>query len=245
MKNIITLLLFIPLLASCATMPDYLARLNVIRQKKLPEMELQLARTDLQMGAPMYIRIFKEEGVLETWVRNDPTGLYQPFRTYKICKYNPTLGPKMERGDLQSPEGFYDVTEDRLWPGSQYHLALNVGYPNAYDESYGYTGDKLMIHGGCKSEGCFAMTDESIEEIYLLAEQSLMNGNEAVPVHIFPFRMTEANMRRYKNSAWMPFWSELKQGYDLFETNKFPPNVIAENGQYIFVPQAFIYAWAQ
>lgn len=244
MKNLLLLLLFIPVLTACSSMPDYMARLNAIRSQKLPELTTQLAAADLKPGSPMYVRIFKEEAELEVWVRNDPTGLYQPFKTYKICSQGPFLGPKQQRGDKQSPEGFYDVTQDRLWPGSQYHLAMNIGYPNSYDLQLGRTGDKLMIHGGCKSEGCFAMTDEAIEEIYLLAEQSLLAGNDEVPVHIFPFRMTEANMKRYKNSEWANFWAEMKQGYDLFEQNKFPPNVVASNGHYMFAPQVFIYAGA-
>lgn len=244
MKNLLALLLSVPLLASCASMPDYLARLNLIRSEKLPVLENQLAMKDLESGAPMYIRIFKEEGELEVWVRNDKAELYQPFRTYEICKMSGLLGPKQQRGDMQSPEGFYDITEDRLWPGSQYHLAMNVGYPNEYDRQHNRTGDKLMIHGGCKSEGCFAMTDESIEEIYLLTEQSLLAGNKSVPVHIFPFRMTDANMKRYESAEWMPFWQNMKQGYDLFEANRFPPSVIANAGHYIFAPQVFIYAGA-
>lgn len=243
-KKLLALITIIPLLASCASMPDYLARLNMIRSQKLPQLTTQLAAADLEPGAPMYIRIFKEEGELEVWVRNNETVLYQPFKTYKICAQGPALGPKQQRGDLQSPEGFYAVTQDRLWPGSQYHLAMNIGYPNEYDQQHNRTGDKLMIHGDCKSEGCFAMTDPGIEEIYLLAEQSLLKGNDSVPVHIFPFRMTDANMKRYNDQPWMPFWENLKQGYDLFEENRFPPNVVAQGGEYLFAPQVFIFAGA-
>jgi murein L,D-transpeptidase YafK len=243
MKKLLALFLCVPLLSACSTMPDYLARLNLIRSEKLPVLETQLAAKNLESGAPMYIRIFKEEGELEVWVRNNEAELYQPFRTYQICQMSGLLGPKQQRGDKQAPEGFYDITQDRLWPGSQYHLAMNVGYPNEYDRQHNRTGDKLMIHGGCKSEGCFAMTDDKIEEIYLLAEQSLLQ-NDTVPVHIFPFRMTDANMKRYQGSEWSPFWQNLKQGYDLFEENKFPPNVVANAGHYIFAPQVFIYAGA-
>ncbi len=244
LSNLLALIFCLPLVASCAGMPDYLARLNLIRSEKLPALTSELAAADLKPGAPMYIRIFKEEGELEVWMRNDPTGLYQPFRTYRICKEAANLGPKQTEGDMKSPEGFYDVTQDRLWPGSQYHLAMNIGYPNAYDEQHGRTGSKLMIHGGCKSEGCFAMGDNAIEEIYLLAEQSLLAGNDSVPVHIFPFRMTKANLNRHGDSRWLAFWENMKQGYDLFETHKFPPRVVAENGHYLFAPQAFIFAGA-
>src|SRR5262245_25634818 len=102
-KNLLTLALCVPLLAACAGMPDYMARLNFIRSQKLPQLETELAAADLEPGAPMYIRVFKEEGELEVWVRNNTNELYQPFRTYKICAQGPALGPKQERGDLQSP----------------------------------------------------------------------------------------------------------------------------------------------
>ena len=225
-----------------ACVPAHIARLNSIRVQKLPILETQLAAADLEAGDPLYVRVFKEEGVLETWVRNRDTGFYQPFKTYEICRYSGTLGPKLMRGDMQAPEGFYDVTEEQLFPQSKYDLAMNIGYPNVYDEFLARTGDRIMIHGGCKSEGCFAMTNEGIEEIYLLAEQSLRGGSESIPVHIFPFRMTDENMRLHGNSKWTPFWKNLKQGYDMFEQSHYPPRVAAQGGEYLFMPQGFAYA---
>ena len=52
-------------------------------------------------------------------------------------------------------------------PRSLYHLAFNIGFPNAYDSANGHTGSSLMVHGDCKSVGCYAMTDAYIEEIYI------------------------------------------------------------------------------
>ena len=43
-----------------------------------------------------------------------------------------------------------------------------MGYPNAYDRSHGRTGAHLMVHGACSSRGCYAMTDEQIQEIFAL-----------------------------------------------------------------------------
>src|SRR5690606_11897951 len=142
---------------------------------------------------------------------------YHLYKTYPICKWSGSLGPKLVEGDKQAPEGFYDVTTDWLWPESQYHLAMNIGYPNQYDRTHGRTGSYIMIHGKCFSEGCFAMKDRPIEEIYLLTEQSLLAGNHNVPIHIFPFRMTDENMARHADSVWMPFWRNLRQGYEWFE----------------------------
>lgn len=223
----------VPLLGGC--IPAHIAKLNFIRTEKLPVIKSELAAAHFAPGAPLYIRIYKEEGILETWLRNEQTGLYQPYKAYPICKYSGTLGPKMQEGDMQAPEGFYSVTPDRLWPQSVYHLAMNIGYPNEYDAEHGYTGSKIMIHGDCVSHGCFAMTNPGIEEIYLLTEQSLAhNSMEAVQVSIFPFRMTTANLQAHQNSRYLPFWLNLKEGHDYFERNRVPPLVSVRNGRYVF-----------
>ena len=91
-----------------------------------------------------------------------------------------------------------------------------------------------MIHGNCVSIGCYAMTDKYIEEIYTLVQAALKNGQAFFRVHIFPFRMTEQNMLKYKVSKWIDFWKNLKQGYDYFEIKKIPPNVTVKNRKYIF-----------
>ena len=103
-------------------------------------------------------------------------------------------------GDKQAPEGFYRVSNTQMNPNSNYYLAFNLGYPNAYDRAWQRTGDALMVHGKCKSVGCYAMTDALIEEIYTLARESLKGGQESFEVHAFPFRMTEANMARYQGN---------------------------------------------
>lgn len=91
-----------------------------------------------------------------------------------------------------------------------------------------------MVHGGCVSIGCFAMTDEKIEEIYELVERALDEGEERVGVHIFPFRMSAEEMERYRSHRWFDFWSNLKEGYDYFETHRIPPQVKTRRKRYIF-----------
>jgi murein L,D-transpeptidase YafK len=235
-------------LSGCVT-DSVMAKLNAVRGRVMPGLEKQYAATDLRLGAPAYVRIFKEEGILETFVRNDQTGRYDPFRTYDICGYSGYLGPKVRSGDKQAPEGFYDVTLERLFPQSKYHLAMNIGYPNEYDAAHGRTGNALMIHGTkdgkCFSEGCYALKNADIEDLYIFIEQSILAGNPDVQVHIFPFRMTDANMARYAAAGaeeWMPFWMNLKQGYDLFEQNRVPPTVGVRDRSYVFMPQIFRYA---
>ena len=135
------------------------------------------------------------------------------------------LGPKIMEGDLQSPEGFYKVSARQMNPKSQYHLSFNLGFPNAFDKSYNRTGTFLMVHGKCKSVGCFAMTDVLIEEIYALAREAFAGGQKAFEVQSLPFRMTPANMQRFRRHDAYNFWRNLKQGYDAFEATQLPPKI--------------------
>lgn len=205
-----------------------------------------------QIGSPVFVRIFKREGVLELFVRQ--SGRYALKKTYHICKMSGRVGPKVKNGDYQAPEGFYSVTARQLNPKSQYHLAFNVGYPNAFDRQNGRTGSAIMVHGDCVSIGCFAMTNKGIEEIYGYVAAALKNGQREVPVHIFPFRMTESAIARESGGGfaalfaardadstggttqWSEFWREIKKGYDLFERTGEPPLAYACKGHYAFSP---------
>jgi murein L,D-transpeptidase YafK len=118
-------------------------------------------------------------------------------------------------------------------PNSQYYLAFNLGYPNAYDRSLQRTGDALMVHGKCKSVGCYAMTDALIEEIFGLAREALKGGQESFEVHAFPFRMSDENMARYKDNPNYTFWQTMKQGYDYFEKYRLPPAIAVCDHKYV------------
>jgi murein L,D-transpeptidase YafK len=144
------------------------------------------------------------------------------------------LGPKLAEGDAQAPEGFYEVTPRALNPNSAFHLSFNIGYPNAFDVANGRTGSWIMVHGGEASVGCFAMTDALVEEIYLVTEAALQKGQPAVPVHVFPFRMTEERMRAAGESEWLPFWENLREGHEHFELSHVPPVVRVEETHYVF-----------
>jgi murein L,D-transpeptidase YafK len=196
-----------------------------------PAMQL-LSAKGLQAQSPIFVRIFKEESELEVWKSRDD-GRFHHFKTYPICTWSGDLGPKQTVGDRQSPEGFYAVANSQLNPRSQFHLSFNLGYPNAYDRSLGRTGDALMVHGDCKSVGCFAMTDGLVEEIYALAREALAGGQKQFAVHIFPFRMTRENMQRHQSSQWISFWKTLKDGYDTFEISRQVPSVAVCNRSYV------------
>lgn len=182
----------------------------------------RLSNAGLQLGAPVMIRIFKAESELEVWIKKGRT--FEIFATYPVCYWSGSLGPKLREGDRQTPEGFYTVTEDLLHHGDRWRRSLDVGYPNIFDRINGRSGSVILVHGGCDSSGCFAMTNAVNSEIYDLVAAALRSTSH-VPLQVFPFRMTDANMAANAGSCWAAFWRDLKEGYDSFERTNLPPQV--------------------
>ena len=195
--------------------------------KKVP-----LEKVGAQLGSPIYMQIFKAEKILELWVKVGKK--YKLYNTYPIVKTSGELGPKEYEGDRQNPEGVYLVNIKNLNRFSKYHLAINIGYPNRLDRNLGRTGSDIMIHGSNKSIGCFAMSDEAIEDIYPIVYTALDLKQKYFQVAIYPFIMSEQNMQDYQLHPWYPFWENLKEGYDIFEKEKVPPKVSVKDGRYIF-----------
>ncbi len=200
-----------------------------------PALKEALAAKGLQYGAPIFIRIFKDPGVLEVWLESSD-GTFVNFKNYNICTFSGNLGPKLRDGDKQSREGFYYVSHRRLNPWSKFHLSLNLGYPNKYDQFHNRTGSALMVHGNCVSIGCYAMTDAYIDEIYALSVAALEAGQPFFRVHSFPFKLESERLSKYSASPWYSFWLNLKEGYDYFNDHKRPPDVDVFDGEYVFGP---------
>ena len=116
-------------------------------------------------------------------------------------------------------------TPGALKPDSKYHLAFNIGYPNALDRALGRTGEFIMVHGNCVSVGCFAMSDALIEEVYAFVRDALAAGQPSVPVHVFPFHMTAENMKRHADNPARDSWEPLQEAYADFATSREPPRV--------------------
>ncbi len=202
--------------------------------RQLPEKILATFRAkDMDKNAPIMARIFKEENTVEIW-KQKRNGRYDIVATYPICKWSGKLGPKYTEGDRQAPEGFYTVRPSQMNPKSGYHLSFNIGFPNAYDRVNGRTGANLMVHGACSSSGCYSMTDPQIEEIYAFGRDAFQGGQTEFQIEAFPFRMTAANMARYRNDPNYDFWKMLKVGYDNFEITKVPPKVDVCEKRYVF-----------
>jgi len=199
-----------------------------------PALERDLAAAGLHFGDPVFIRALKQERELELFVRNRETAKFDLFRTYKIAGMSGNSGPKTAEGDSQVPEGFYFVPPSAMNPNSQFHLSFNIGYPNEFDRAHQRTGSAIMVHGNRISIGCLAMTDEKIEEIYTLCAAAHQGGQAYFRVHVFPFRLTAERIETLAVFNWKDFWLNLKEGYDLFEKNRIPPEVSVVGGRYQF-----------
>jgi murein L,D-transpeptidase YafK len=202
----------------------------------LSRLEERLEQRGLKIGAPLFIRIFKAESELEVWLRQGDH--FVLLDTYPICHWSGTTGPKLSEGDMQNPEGFYAVGTRQLHRSGRWPRSFNLGYPNRYDRALLRTGSYILVHGGCSSSGCFAMTDPVMDEIYKLARAALRAGQSRIHVHVFPFRMTEPNLAAQAESPWMEFWQDLKQGYDAFAATGLPPRVSVCERHYVVEPAA-------
>lgn len=215
-------------LAACGSAPEIPAAEQPLALETLD----LLGKKGMALEKPIFVRIFKEESELEVWKARDD-GRFYHFKTYPICNWSGDLGPKVAKGDKQAPEGFYTIASTQMKPDSNYHLAFNLGFPNIYDRANDRTGEYLMVHGKCKSAGCYAMTDALVEEVYALARESFRGGQTSFEVHAFPFRMTDEKLARFKKHKWYAFWSTMKQGYDFFESNRVPPTVAVCERKYV------------
>src|SRR5690554_3362072 len=189
----------------------------------------------------MLIRAFKAHNELEIWVKNNDDDTFTLFKDYSICALSGTLGPKRWEGDLQVPEGFYFISDFN--PRSDFHLSLLLNYPNYSDLLLGNKqtpGGAIYIHGGCMTVGCLPMTDQGIKEIYTLSLVAKLNGQNNIPVHVFPIRFNKVGInflgREYgRDQDRQKFWINLKAGHDYFERHKkIPPVMYNQEGKYIF-----------
>ncbi|WP_156453110.1 L,D-transpeptidase family protein [Polycladidibacter stylochi] len=213
------------------------ANLAEVTESQLPKIKTILAQNGLTYPAKIYIEITKQPAELRVYASN--TERYSLITEYDICTYSGQLGPKLKEGDRQAPEGFYNITPQQLNPKSSYHLAFNLGYPNAFDRQNGRTGSYLMVHGNCLSIGCYAMGNEQMEEIYLYVSMGLEaltasqpEKKPQVPVTIYPFALTDENMQRFQTNPNIAFWQQLKKGYDFFRQHHKPANMTAKGGRY-------------
>lgn len=209
--------------------------------RKTDTLKKQFAAAGLQWPAKqIYIRSFKYDSQLEVWVRNNVNEPFKLFKTYSVCALAGTLGPKRMEGDYQVPEGFYYINEFK--PNSIYHMSLGLNYPNASDKIISHDtdpGGDIYIHGSCVTVGCIPIQDFQIEEVYILCMSAKSNGQDFIPVHIFPVRFNNSKSIAYFDKITkdetdiQQFAARLKEVYDYFEREKKLPLIsIDSKGEY-------------
>ena len=219
---------------------DRLERQRAYARRELPlpgtpdltRLKERLDAAGVKIGDAVFMRIFKAESELELWMRKGDQ--FVLFAKYPICQWSGVLGPKFYEGDNQSPEGFYTVARQQMNWRSRHRRAFNLNYPNPLDRALGRNGSHILVHGGCSTEGCFAMTNDVIDEIFRLAIAAFDSGQKLFHVQVLPFRMDVMSLMKQSRSPWFPFWLNLKTGHDLFEDTRLPPVVRACRNRYAF-----------
>ena len=211
-------------------------------QRKEDTLKKQFEAKKLSWPAKyIYLRSFKYDSQLEVWVRNEITEPFKLFKTYKVCALAGTLGPKRMEGDYQVPEGFYLI--DEFNPQSNYYLSLGINYPNASDKILSDSlrpGSGIYIHGSCVTVGCIPITDQQIDELYILAAHAKDQGQDFIPVHIFPVRFNVDRSVKFLDNltkddpVLKKFADKMEDAFDYFEKYKqLPVVMIGDEGQYI------------
>ena len=219
-----------------------LARPAEALQRKEDTLQKQFEAKKLAWPAKyIYIRSFKYDSQMEVWVKNEINAPFRLFKTYKVCALAGTLGPKRMEGDYQVPEGFYYINEFN--PVSSYYLSLGINYPNASDKILSDSlrpGSAIYIHGSCVTVGCIPITDQQIDELYILAAHAKDQGQDFIPVHIFPIRFNVDRSSKYldnltKNDPDLKKFAErLEDAFDYFEKYKqLPVVMIGDKGEYM------------
>ncbi len=205
--------------------------------QKWAELREELSKQKYGHVYELFIAAYKSEGKLEIWLKKPNQQQYSLFRSYDFCEHSGTLGPKLIEGDGQTPEGFYTINVFN--PESSFHLSLGVDYPNSVDLARTgkdkKPGGDIYIHGNCVTVGCIPLTDEKIKEVYLLTLFAKGGGQKEIPVYIFPFKMTDGNLKKYseKFPQHTAFWETLQMAYKKFAQNKTLPNITQVKGTYV------------
>src|SRR5690349_1482806 len=217
-------------------------RINEALKKKEDTLMKQFQDKRLTWPAKyIYIRSFKYDSQIEVWVKQEMNEKFSLFKTYRVCALAGSLGPKRMQGDYQVPEGFYYINEFN--PKSTYHLSLGLNYPNASDKILSDSlmpGGDIYIHGSCVTTGCIPVNNEQIEELYILAAHAKSEGQDFIPVHIFPIRFDNPRSSEYLKKYVKDFpeyrflADELKHAYTYFEkTKKLPVIMVSQKGDYV------------
>jgi murein L,D-transpeptidase YafK len=218
------------------------SKVKVAYREKEKGMFESLAKAGIKVSElEIYIQAFKREKTVELWAKSKQSKEYKLLKEYAICTSSGNLGPKRKEGDMQVPEGFYYISHFN--PESNFYLSLGINYPNASDRILAdkvHPGGAIYMHGNCVTIGCIPITDDKIKELYVFAVEARNNGQNQIPVSIFPCQLdnkTYTSLKKeYALDKYLPdFWNNLKSGYDFFQTHKYLPRIgVQKNGLYSF-----------
>lgn len=222
-------LLVLLVFSSTAALAD---KVKEVRARRAADVKALVEKAGLTYPVEeVYLRAFKKERLLELWAGKKGQALVL-LKTYPFCAASGELGPKRMEGDLQVPEGLYEVPSFN--PFSDYHLSMKVSYPNESDKVRSdpkRPGGLIYLHGSCASIGCIAIEDEPIEEVYLIAFDA---KRRPIRFDIFPARMTEETLKTL-DPTHADFWKELTPAFTKFEQTRRPAafSVTTKTGAYV------------
>ncbi len=208
-------------------------RIDRARREKRAIVEQLFARAKVAFPPrQVLLRAFKKDKRLEVWAAAKAKGPLTHVTSYQVCYASGVIGPKRREGDLQVPEGFYRLSFFKA--KSDYHMAMQVSYPNTSDRILGdprTPGGEIMVHGDCVSIGCLAMSDERIEELWLITRAA----PRPIRIHIFPSRDMKGLIASAAHPQHEAFWRNLMLGHDRFAKDHVIPGVrVKADGSYSF-----------
>jgi murein L,D-transpeptidase YafK len=172
----------------------------------------------------VFFRVIKLEQIMEVWAKDRTKNqTFKLIKKYNLCVTNNP--DTLRKIDLLVPESFYYIA--KFNPDNPYFIRMEINFPNESDKKRGRTGGDIAIHGGCFSTYCTPFTDDDIKEIYIFAAEAKSKGQKNIPVHNFPFRMTDENTEKFKKDKRyssdikrITNWDNMKYGFQYFEKNK-------------------------
>jgi murein L,D-transpeptidase YafK len=194
-----------------------------------------------QQNYSLFIRAFKKEMKLEVWVKPKDNEKFTILHTYDFCTTSGVYGPKRKDGDLQIPEGVYYI--NHFNPLSNFHLSLGISYPNESDKilsDKNKPGGAIYIHGNCVTVGCIPITDDKIKELYILAVDARNGGQDKIPVHIFPTKLSKRKLDELTaevnaSQKLAEFWKNLQVVFEDFDRSHSLKKVrVNTKGEYFF-----------
>ena len=155
--------------------------------------------------------IYKLEKTVELWALKEK--LWKKIIEYPMTGFSGMLGPKLQEGDCQIPEGVYEM--ESLNPQSNFYLSIRINYPNSFDleraqeDGRTHSGNDIYIHGKDQTAGCIPVGDAAIEEML----QMVVSQTKAkLPMNIDPRTRADSGYshrclpgsRRAQRLDWQP-----------------------------------------